>query len=260
MDKLKKILFVLGTLLLLVGCSINITQSDTDNNGPNPDTNTVDQDTDGQNNGNDGKKEPIDKEEEPSKNDGKPIDKEDKEDDPKVEEKLKIEDYFPPEKVIKYFRGEGNEYATEVETVFAKQGIYLPTIVNNGGTQILRIYKLNDNGIYVVYEQPEYYEDMPPSMESLKKEFTEKEVLTGPLQKGHLINGWKIIDVEKNVTLPIGSFAHVIVLERSENSSVNRHYWSTEYGLVMKEFVYTDEDGFQTVVTSELERVDSLAN
>ncbi|MEQ2527155.1 hypothetical protein WMO40_10620 [Bacillaceae bacterium CLA-AA-H227] len=191
----------------------------------------------------------------------------DKEEDPEVEEKpseeelaaIHIAEYFPPENVIKHFKGEGNEYASEVETIFQREGEFLSSVVNNGGTQVLRVYQLTQDGIHLVYEQPEYYEESPPSVTSLQAQFQIQDVITAPVEKGRMINGWEIVDVHHELTLPIGKLNDVIVLKRTAgNESLNVHYWAKQYGLVKKEFYYKNEEAFELMVTTELERVEEM--
>lgn len=165
----------------------------------------------------------------------------------------KIEAYFPEQNQVKYFKGTGNEFAEEKETVYERQGDYLPTIVSNGGTNMLKIYKLTNQGIFLVYQEPEYYEDDVPPIASLEEHFQEVPVLTDPIKHGVDINGWKITAVNKTILLPIGTVRHVIILElTNEDGSISRQYWAPKFGIVKKEFYFMHSDGSETVITSEL--------
>lgn len=235
------LLYALFILFFLVGCNAT-----SDSNGETPkDTNNEEVTSD----------DSVDK---PSTDD--------EEEDP-VEEKpveevatINIQEYFPPENVIKHFIGEGNEYASEVETTFKREGEFLVSLGNNGGTQVLRVYQLTQDGIHIVYEVPEYYEESPPSVASLQEQFQTQDVLTVPVEKGRKINGWEIVDIAHELTLPIGTLNDVIVLEKTNGNdeSMNRHYWAKQYGLVKKEFYYKNEDAFELMVTTELEKVEEL--
>ncbi|WP_335378836.1 hypothetical protein [Bacillus sp. JJ1122] len=169
-----------------------------------------------------------------------------------------LKEYFPAENQIKYFKGTGNEFAEEKETVFKMQGNYLPTIISNGGTSMLKIYKLTDKGIFIVYQQPEYYEKDVPAVTSLEKDFKEIPILTNPISEGTVINGWKIVSSKKNLLLPIGSIKKTVVLEQeNQDGSISRQYWAPKYGLVKKEFYMKDSSGSEMLVTSELMDTDS---
>lgn len=179
---------------------------------------------------------------------------------PLEKDKVDIQTYFPPQNVKKYFKGQGNEYATEEETIYTLEGEYFASTVDNGGTRILKIYKLTEEGIFLVYEQPEFYEEEIPSINALKSNLnTEKPILTLPLEKGQTIGEWRVVEVNGNITIPIGELSHVVVLEQiHESGSVTRQFWAPQYGLVKKEFYY-EEAGVETIVTSELERVEKYA-
>jgi hypothetical protein len=171
---------------------------------------------------------------------------------------INIQDYYPPEMVIKHFKGEGNEYATEVETIFHKEGELLPSFVNNGGTQVLKIYELTSEGLYVVHEEAEFYEDEPPLLEHFQTQYSKQAILMKPLKEEQVINEWRVVATKETLELPIGILEETVVLEKiNDNGSVNRHYWSRGYGLVKKEYVHL-EGGVETVVTSELESMEPL--
>jgi hypothetical protein len=175
---------------------------------------------------------------------------------PNQQSEINIDDYFPKEKHVKYFKGVGNEFATETHTFYEKQDDLLPVIIDNGGTSILKVYQLNEQGIFLVYEQAEYYEDEVPSLQSLQAEFKETSILTKPIKVGKVINGWKIVSVDEELTIQVGTLNKVIVLEKvNQDGSLNREYWAPTYGLVKKEFYMKHEDGNETLVTSELEKV-----
>lgn len=176
--------------------------------------------------------------------------------DPSQQAEINIEAYFPKEKQVKYFKGMGNEFATETHTFYEKQGDLLPVIIDNGGTRILKVYQLNEQGIFLVYEQEEYYEDEVPSLQSLQTESKKMSILVKPIKVGEVINGSEIVSVDEELTVQIGTLNKVIVLEtKYEDGSLHREYWAPTYGLVKKEFYMKHEDGNETLVTSELEKV-----
>lgn len=181
------------------------------------------------------------------------------EEEPETNESTNIDEYFPNELIVKHFNGEGNEYASEVETIFQREGEFLPTYVNNGGTQLLVIYQLSKEGIYRVYTQEEYYEETPPSIDSLQDRFQKEEVLKIPLEKGRMVNEWEIVGINETINLPYGDLNEIIVLEKTyEDGSKSRQYWAKELGLVKKEYYFNGEDGLELMVTTELEKVEPL--
>lgn len=171
-------------------------------------------------------------------------------------QEIEINEFFPDENQIKFFDGKGNEFAQEKEIIFEMQGDYLPTIVSNGGTSMLKIYKLTDEGIYLAYQLPEYYEEQIPALSELEDEFTEVPILTKPVKSGEMINGWKIIDVDQILQLPIGTIKNAVILEQeAEDGSITRQYWAPKFGLVKKEFYMIDSKGTETSITTELSNI-----
>jgi hypothetical protein len=176
---------------------------------------------------------------------------------PNVEEQIvTLLDYFPNKPIEKQFKGIGNEFAQYTETFYEKDGDYYPVIVDNGGTRVLRIYRVTDKEITLVHEQPEFYEETIPSIAALKSAFQNKPLLTLPLEIGRTMGDWKLVSLSETVTVPFGTFSDVIVLEKTnEDGSINRQYWVKEYGKVKDEYSQKDENGNLFEVKSELDTI-----
>jgi hypothetical protein len=176
---------------------------------------------------------------------------------PNVDEQtVSLLDYFPANPIEKQFQGIGNEFAQYSETFYEKEGDYYPTIVDNGGTRLLRIYRVTDKEISMVYEQSEFYEETIPSIASLEAAFQNKPLMTLPLEVGKTNDDWKIVSLSENVTVPFGTFSDVVVLEKTnEDGSINRQYWVEEYGKVKDEYSQKDENGNLFEVKSELDTI-----
>jgi hypothetical protein len=172
------------------------------------------------------------------------------------EQTVSLLDFFPNKPLEKQFKGIGNEFAQYTEIFHKKEGDYYPAIVDNGGTRMLRIYKVTNKEIALVYEQAEFYEENIPSISSLEASFQNKPLLTLPLEVGKTIGEWKLVSISETVTVPFGQFSDVIVLEkRNEDGSFNRQYWVDEYGKVKDEFIYKEENGNLFEVISELDTI-----
>lgn len=176
---------------------------------------------------------------------------------PNVDEQtVTLLDFFPNQPIEKQFQGIGNEYAQYTETFYKKEGNYIPAIVDNGGTRMLRIYRVTDKEISIVYEQPEFYQETIPPISSLETAFHVKPLLTLPLKIGKMVGEWKIVSLSENVSVPFGDFSDVIVLEKTnQDGSINRQYWVEEYGKVKDEFSQKDENGNLFEVKSELDTI-----
>ncbi|WNS77288.1 hypothetical protein RRV45_09970 [Bacillus sp. DTU_2020_1000418_1_SI_GHA_SEK_038] len=172
-------------------------------------------------------------------------------------EEIKIDEYFPQANKKYEYHGEGNEYAAFTEVFYQRTDSYLPSIIDNGGTRILRIYKFTDDGIYRVYEQPEYYDETIPSLEELKKHFKPVPLLIKPLQAGKTFNGFTITHTNAELALPIGNVKNVIIIEQQdkENETIVRKYWAPGMGMVKQEFISSEKNTDDYSVTSELENI-----
>jgi hypothetical protein len=170
-------------------------------------------------------------------------------------QEISLLEYFPENPIEKSFLGKGNEFAQYTETFFQKEDSYFPTITDNGGTQILRIYKVTEQEISLVYEQAEFYESIP-SLSTLEPYFQSKPILTLPLEEGKNIGEWKIVSSSDSITVPFGEFSDVIILENiNVDGSIIRQYWAKKYGKIKDEFIIKDKNGTQFEVTSELQDI-----
>jgi hypothetical protein len=165
-------------------------------------------------------------------------------------------DYFPTTPLIKSYLGIGNEYAQYTETFFEKQGELIPSIIENGGTRVLRIYKVTENEIAIVYEQSEFYDVTIPSLSSLEDTFQTKPILSNPLEVGNSNREWRIVSVNSTLTVPYQEFKDVLVIEKNnQDGSINRQYWVKDLGKIKDEYVIQEENQEPYKVTSELQTV-----
>jgi hypothetical protein len=162
-------------------------------------------------------------------------------------------DFFPTQPVEKQFEGLGNEFAQYTETFFEPPGSIYPSIIDNGGTRILRLYKVTKEEISIVYEQPEFYEETPPPASSLEAEFVNNPILKLPLEVGNTFGEWTIVQVNESLTVPYGSFKEVVIIEKTdETGGIQRQYWVEKHGKIKDEYLLEDENGSVFKVTSEL--------
>jgi hypothetical protein len=172
------------------------------------------------------------------------------------EQTISLLDFFPNKPLEKQFLGIGNEYAQYNERFYEKVGDYVPAIIDNGGTRLLRIYKVTEKEISIVYEQAEFYEETIPSIDSLEPSFQSKPLLSLPLKVGKNIDGWEIVKINDTITVPFAKFNDVVVLEKTnEDGSINRQYWAKEYGKVKDEYTLEEDNGNIYNVISELQAI-----
>ncbi|WP_316569697.1 hypothetical protein [Neobacillus sp. YIM B06451] len=165
--------------------------------------------------------------------------------------------YLPTPDQIKTFRGTGNEFASEVERVFSKEGVFIASVTENGGTSVLRIYQVNKEGISIVYEEPEYYSENPPDIAMFKPAFKSRLILPGQLRLNQQFDGWTVKELNATVTVPYGKVSKAIVLEKiGEDGSIVQNSWAPGLGIVKKSFYIKDASGNETSVTTELESIE----
>lgn len=231
---------ILLTAILLLGCSQETNHPSDEHSSPPTVVNE-------QPGGND--EEPGVEDEEEGSKDEEPIE---------VDEQPSVSllDYFPNKPMEKDFLGTGNEFAQYKEMVLTNEGFYYPAIIDNGGTRMLRIYKVTNDGISTVYEQPEFYNENIPPLAPLEASFKEVPLLTLPLEIGKSIGEWKLVQVNETITVPYGKFNEVVVLEKvNQDGSINRQYWAKQFGKVKDEYSYQDQTGQSIEVLSELQAI-----
>lgn len=176
------------------------------------------------------------------------------------EEELAIEDpfeFFMPDASTATFLGEGNEYASfTLRTVYLDEE-HIATYEDNGGTVILKVYRIGDNAVEIVKQQAEFYEEFTASSEELKTLQPIRTYLTFPLDVGMVISDWTVTEKNANVETPFENFENVIVLENEEaKNTLNKTYFAEGYGEVKREFRMQEEGQVEFVVTSVLESIE----
>lgn len=162
-----------------------------------------------------------------------------------------ISAYFPsePGKTWTYV-GEGNEYASFTQKTLFRSGLKVQLAVDNGGTRLMKVYRVEPGVVRMTLSMPEVYDDR----NLLKAAETEnKVVLQAPLRIGAT---WqddsfhsRVVSVSEKVTVPAGTFVNVLKIKRTplDKSQSTYHiyeYYAVGTGLVMQEFI---ADGFRVV-------------
>ncbi|WP_053367051.1 hypothetical protein [Bacillus sp. FJAT-27245] len=239
---MRKWLAVIGVLFLLGGCAIGDTPKQA------KDTNQSDDGGKGQTRPGAGKT--------PDKNGGKAGNGKNRNENG-TGNSIQTAAYLPTPNQIKMFRGTGNEFAAEVERVFSKEGEFISTVTENGGTSILRIYRLGKEGISIVYEEPEYYSEDPPDIAKFKPDFKSKLLLPGSVRLNQQFDGWIVKELNATVTIPFGKVSKAIILEKiGEDGSIVQNSWAPGLGIVKKSFYLKDASGNETSVTTELDSIE----
>ncbi|ETA79601.1 GerMN domain-containing protein [Youngiibacter fragilis] len=157
---------------------------------------------------------------------------------PETPEAVSVKDYFPFEGDVEYiFEGMGNEYATFTRTVDYIDGDRIQIRDNNGGTEIVKVIKADENEISIVFSRAETY-----FRESfLKKDSGKPEILLkAPIEKG---TTWTLPDgrvstitgVDVSVKVPYGEYKAVeVTIDGATGDTIN--YYAKGIGLVKTVF------------------------
>ena len=182
-------------------------------------------------------------------------------DEPAAEEEIATVgpyDYFMPDGSTATFLGEGNEYASFTLRTVYLEGEHIAVYEDNGGTVMLKVYRLSKEKIDLVLEQGEFYEDYSATAEELEALGPIRTYLTFPLEIGTVIGERTVIETDAIVETPFENFEQVTVLESGgEEGSIVKTYFAEGYGEVKREFRMQEEEQEEFVVTSVLEKIET---
>ena len=171
-------------------------------------------------------------------------------------EPVQFSNFFLQDGVTAKYLGEGNEYASYLARTQWHNDYTVSIYEDNGGTTLLRTYRISDESIDLIQEQGEFYDEFNPTNEELQALPKLSTFLKLPLETGVSFDGWEIVSVDETVDTPFQTFDQVIVLEKTDDSgAIQRKYIVEEYGEIKREFIMNEEDN-EFIVTSTLESVD----
>lgn len=166
-------------------------------------------------------------------------------------------DFFPVlNDSILSFHGEGNEYAAFNVFVEFSQGNRFQQRIDNGGTVVRRVLKVEENQVTEVFFEGESYW----RINSLEQESNgTKILLTSPIEVG---NKWiqekdvwsEITAVDLKIETKAGTFQAIEVTTQHEGSSL-KQYFCEEVGLIKQIF---ESEGM--IVLSELAQIETGAS
>lgn len=168
---------------------------------------------------------------------------------------LKVRDYFPftPDVTMTY-AGEGNEYAGFVSHVDYINNGAIQLRTNNGGTELVSVYAVEDGALIGVFSQEETYYRYDFTAERTKNEILIMEPIT-------IGTAWTLEDGGKRsitatdaaITVPYGSFKALEVTTENEYGIV-KSYYVADMGFVKSE--YASKETPSALITSALEKVE----
>lgn len=163
--------------------------------------------------------------------------------------------FFMPNGTIADYLGEGNEFASFRSRTHWHNDNTVSIYEDNGGSTVLRTYRINKDTIVLIHEEGEYYEEFNPTDDELNALQPISTYLQLPLKEGTSFDDWHIRNVNQTIETPYRIFNHVILLEKTEESgNINRRYIVKDYGEIKREYIMNDGES-ETVVSSTLENI-----
>ncbi|MGE6488716.1 hypothetical protein [Paenisporosarcina sp. NPDC076898] len=173
-----------------------------------------------------------------------------------IEEKIELKNFFMRDGAVASYLGEGNEYASYQARTQWHNDDTVSIYEDNGGTTVIRTYRITEGSIDLIKEQGEFYEQFNPTNDDLKSLPTLSTFLKLPLEKGTTFDEWTLVNVDQMLETPFETFDGVIVLEKTDDSgAIQRKYLVEGFGEVKREFLMKENDA-EFIVTSTLETVE----
>jgi hypothetical protein len=170
--------------------------------------------------------------------------------------KVQLSNFFMQDGVTAVYLGEGNEYASYRARTQWHNDYTVSIFEDNGGSTLLRTYRISDESIDLIQEQGEFYDEFNPTDEELQALPKLSTFLKLPVEPGENIDDWEVISVNDTIDTPFQVFKQVIVLEKTDDTgAIQRRYIVEKYGEIKREFIMNEED-IEFVVTSTLESVE----
>ncbi len=167
--------------------------------------------------------------------------------------KEKMTDYFPYyENTTLHYEGTGNEYASYVAYTDYLDTGRIQMRINNGGTEMTKVYEITDNKISLIYQEEEFYH----REKLIDRVYSNEEILLmEPLKKG---TQWILPDgrtraitaTRINIDTPIGEFK-AIEVTTINTDSISKDYYAAGIGHIKSVFIAKDYE-----VSSSLETID----
>lgn len=175
---------------------------------------------------------------------------------PPIEQPVNLADYFMEDQAVAKYKGEGNEYASYTARTQWHNRNTVSIYEDNGGTTILRTYRISENSIDLIQEQGEFYDTFEPTDKELEAMPILSTFLKLPLKQGTSFDGWVIASVNDSLTTPLKNFNEVIKLEKKDDSgAIQRKYITKQYGEVKREYIMQDGEN-EFIVTSTIESIE----
>lgn len=165
-------------------------------------------------------------------------------------------DYFLEDGSVARFEGFGNEFAEYTLRTDYMEANHVATYEDNGGTVVLKVFRLHDDRIELVKQEGEFYDEFDASFEELEALEVISTYLEFPIEQGQSIGEATVVETGVSLATPYRNFDDVFVLEQEEEGSINRNYFVEGFGEVKREFRANADDPDDSAITSTLASIE----
>ncbi len=175
---------------------------------------------------------------------------------PIVQDQMSLLTFFPPDGSIAYFQGEGNEFASFTLQTTYLDPQHIARVEDNGGVTLLKIYRITDSKIELIYREPVDSNPRLPSSTEVAAYPVLETVLQQPIQVGTSFQGWTIQSITAKVDTGTKVYSNVIQVTRTEDQFTTTNYFAQGVGLIKKEDRMESDQEQPFVVTSALQKIE----
>ncbi|PIJ99014.1 hypothetical protein [Lysinibacillus sphaericus] len=175
---------------------------------------------------------------------------------PIVQDQMSLLTFFPPDGSIAYFQGEGNEFASFTLQTTYLDPQHIAQVEDNGGVTLLKIYRITDSKIELIYREPVDSNPRLPSSTEVAAYPVLETVLQQPIQVGTSFQGWTIQSLTAKVDTGTKVYSNVIQVTRTEDQFTTTNYFAHGVGLIKKEDRMESDQEQPFVVTSTLQKIE----
>lgn len=170
-------------------------------------------------------------------------------------EQAALASYFPPDGSTAYFQGEGNEFASfTLETTYIDTQ-HIAQVEDNGGVTFLKIYRITDMAIELVYKEVIDGNPKLPSSQEVASLPVMETILQKPLTVGHRFNGWTIQSTTASIKIGTTDYRDVIQLTRTIDTLTTTKYFAKNIGLIRIEDTMVTHNEEPFIITSTLQKI-----
>ncbi|MEK5232037.1 hypothetical protein MHB42_09700 [Lysinibacillus sp. FSL K6-0232] len=175
---------------------------------------------------------------------------------PAQQEQGALRSFFPPDGSTAYFQGEGNEFAGYTLRTTFLDAEHIAQLEDNGGVVLLKIYRITNTTIDLVFQEPVDSEPALPSAAEAAAYPVLETILQQPLQVGTSFQGWTIESTNATVDTGTTVYHDVIQLTRLEDGMTTTKFFVAGIGLIRTEHTMQTAEDEPFVVTSTLQKIE----